>query len=147
MFSLCTHIFLSYLSTRHWAMSQGFSESNPRSLTRSSAWVLEPEASAFAESNFGVIRTWIPYLHTSRPGALDNAQLCNLLDLMCRQCYYVATWIIHACSTVLPPTLLALLIWAFEKVPPSSQMRHWAVRSCFGPGFVLSTVRLDSLKL
>jgi NCS1 family nucleobase:cation symporter-1 len=29
---------------------------------------------------------------------MDNAQLCNLLDLMCRQCYYVATWIIHACN-------------------------------------------------
>ena len=32
-------------------MGQGFSESSLRSLIRSSAWILEPEASTFAESN------------------------------------------------------------------------------------------------
>jgi hypothetical protein len=27
---------------------------------------------------------------------LDNAELCNPLNLVCRQCHYVATWVVHA---------------------------------------------------
>jgi hypothetical protein len=48
MFSPCTHIFLSHYYQSP-AMGQGFS--SLRSLTRSSTWILEPEASTFAESS------------------------------------------------------------------------------------------------
>jgi hypothetical protein len=126
-------------------MGQGFSESSLRSLTRSFAWILEPEAPTFAESNSWSNKDMDPVPPHKRTWTMLN--YVNFWISSAVGGYYVATWIIHACSTVLPPTLLTLLIWAFVKVPPSSQMRHWAERSCFGPGFVLSTVRLDSLEL